>query len=150
VVLDRLIERELTLREVRRYLPPEPSAQVVEAEVQAIREQFASPDAFAEVLSRHGFDERRLAEWARDDLRIAAYLGERFASVARPTAEEASAYYYENLDQFTTDGRLQPLDAVIETIRARLEGGRRNALIADWRAGLRRRAEVTELGNLRP
>jgi hypothetical protein len=145
VVLQRLIERELTLREVRRYLPPEPSEVAVNAALGAIREPFDSPGEFGRALARYGLDERQLTERVRDDLRIDAYLDERFASVAQPTGEEVSAYYFANLAAFTRDGRLVPLDAVLETIRARLEAERRNAIIAEWRTGLRRRAEVIEL-----
>lgn len=101
--LDRLIERALMLTEVRRYVPPEPDAAAVEQRLQAVRQRFSSAAAFSQALATFGTDETRLREFVRDDLRIEAYLNERFAS---PEAE------------------------------------RRNAMIADWLAGLRRRAEI--------
>ena len=104
--LDRLIERTLMLTEVRRYVPPEPDTAAIEQRLQAIRERFPSATAWAQALATSGMDEARLREFMRNDLRIQAYLNERFAS---PEPE------------------------------------RRNAMIADWLAGLRRRAEVTRL-----
>jgi parvulin-like peptidyl-prolyl isomerase len=143
--LDQLIERELTLREVRRYLPPEPPDLAVDARLDAVRSRFASPDTFARVLAAVGSDERRLRERVRDDLRIRAYLDERFGSVAQPTGEEIAAYYFAHPQEFTEAGRLRPLDEAMAEVRARLEAGRRAAVIGDWLAGLRRRAEVLEL-----
>lgn len=104
VALDRLIERVLMLGEVRRYAPPDPDATAIEQRLQAIRARFSSAAAWTQALATCGTDEARLREFVRDDLRIQAYLNERFAS---PEPE------------------------------------RRNAMIADWLTGLRRRAEVT-------
>ena len=104
--LDRLIERALMLNEVRRYVPPEPSEAAIDQRLQTIRQRFSSPTAFAQALAIFGMDEARLREFVRDELRIQAYLDERFAS---PDVE------------------------------------RRHTLIADWLAGLRRRADVTRL-----
>jgi len=78
-------------------------AAAVEQRLQAVRQRFSSAAAFSQALATFGTDETRLREFVRDDLRIEAYLNERFAS---PEAE------------------------------------RRNAMIADWLAGLRRRAEI--------
>jgi parvulin-like peptidyl-prolyl isomerase len=102
--LERLIERTLMLTEVRRYVPPEPDAAAIEQRLQAVRQTFSSAAALTQTLTAYGIDEARLREFIRDDLRIQAYLDERFAS---PEAE------------------------------------RRNAMIADWLAGLRRRADIT-------
>lgn len=104
--LERLIERALMLTEARRYAPPEPDATLIEQRLQAIRRRFSSAAAWTQTLATCGMDEARLREFVRDDLRIQAYLNERFAS---PELE------------------------------------RRNAMIADWLTGLRRRAEVTVL-----
>ena len=42
-VLSALIDRELILAEVDRYAPPEPGADAVDREVQAVRARFATP-----------------------------------------------------------------------------------------------------------
>ena len=107
--LERLIERALMLTEVRRYAPPEPDAATIEQRLQAVRQRFSSAAALAQALAAHGMDKARLREFIHNDLRIQAYLDERFSS---PEAE------------------------------------RRNIMIADWLAGLRRRADVTRPSSL--
>lgn len=143
--LDRLIARELTLREVRRYLPPEPAEDAILGRVEEAGRRHPSPEAFEALLSRVGMDSSRLRERIRDDLRIRSYLDERFASVAQATGEEIAAYYFSHLPEFTRGGRLVPFDQAVGEIRQRLEAGRREAVIDEWLAGLRRRGDVMEL-----
>ena len=104
-VLSKLIDRELILAEVERYAPPEPTADAVDREVAAVRTRFVSQAALDAALARSGIDERHLRETLRQDLRIRAYLDQRFNG--------------------TED--------------------RRQALIDEWLAGLRRRADVIDL-----
>ena len=82
VILTRLIDRELILAEVDRYAPPEPTAEAVDGEVERVRARFPSPDAFNAALERSGMDEKHLRETVRQNLRMAAYLDQRFASAA--------------------------------------------------------------------
>jgi len=79
-VLSQLIDRELQLAEVDRYAPPEPSTAEVDREVQAVRSRFPSPEAFEAVLSRSGIDVAHLRETLRENLRIRAYLDQRFSA----------------------------------------------------------------------
>jgi hypothetical protein len=104
-ILTKLIERELVLAEVDRYAPQEPTAAAVDQEVQRVRARFASPAAMDAALARSGIDEAHLRETLRQDLRVAAYMAQRF------TASE----------------------------------DRRQAAVAEWMAGLRRRADVIDL-----
>jgi peptidyl-prolyl cis-trans isomerase SurA len=78
-ILARLVDRSLMLSEVDRYAPPEPSAEAVDREVQTVRARFATPEAFAAALARVGLDDKFLREILRQDLRIRAYVEERFA-----------------------------------------------------------------------
>jgi hypothetical protein len=78
VILTKLIDRELVLVEVERYAPPEPSADAVDREVQRVRARFASPQALDAALARSGIDEAHLRETLRQDLRVAAYMSQRF------------------------------------------------------------------------
>ena len=105
VVLTKLIDRELILAEVDRYAPPEPTAEAVDREVQRVRARFESQEALDAALARSGIDEKHLRETLRQDLRMRAYLDQRFTSAA----------------------------------------DRREAVIDDWLAGLRRRAEIVDL-----
>ena len=104
--LSTLIDRELILAEVDRYAPPEPSAETVDREVERVRARFPSPQAFDLTLARSGIDVSHLRETLREDLRIRAYLDQRFTV---PGAEE-----------------------------------RRQALVDEWVAGLRRRADIID------
>jgi hypothetical protein len=79
-VLSKLIDRELVLAEVDRYAPPEPAADAIDREVERIRARFSSADGLAAALARSGIDEKHLRETVRQDLRIRAYLDQRFAS----------------------------------------------------------------------
>ena len=106
-VLSTLIDRELILTEVDRYAPPEPSAAAVDREVERVRARFPSPQTFAATLARSGIDEKHLRETVRADLRIRAYLDQRF------------------------------------TLQGREES--RQALVDEWLAGLRRRADIIDL-----
>lgn len=79
-VLSKLIDRELMLAEVERYAPAEPSAAAVDAEVQHVRDRFPSAAAFDAALARSGIDEKHLRETLRQDLRMRAYLDQRFST----------------------------------------------------------------------
>jgi len=78
-VLMKLIDRELVLVEVDRYAPPEPTADAVDGEMQRIRGRFASPAELDAALARSGLDIQDLRETLRRDLRMRAYLDQRFA-----------------------------------------------------------------------
>jgi len=78
-VLSKLIDRELVLAEVDRYAPAEPTAEAVDREVQRVRQRFSSPEAFDSALARSGIDEAHLRETLRQDLRMRAYLDQRFS-----------------------------------------------------------------------
>jgi hypothetical protein len=141
--VSRLVDRHLVLREVQRYTPPEPSEAEIVARIAAIRAAFPLPDALARVLDRYGFSETRLRAWVRDDLRIAAYLGQRFAAVVVPGDDEVAARYAKERQQGATQGLTY--EAAAPAIRERLAAERRADLIADWIADLRRRTPVVEL-----
>jgi hypothetical protein len=103
-ILPRLIDRELILAEVDRYAPPEPAAEALDAELRARRERFPSESAFQAALARSGINEGRLRETLRQDLRIRAYLDQRFAGADR-----------------------------------------RDEVVREWVAGLRRRTDIIDL-----
>ncbi len=80
VVLNKLVDRELVLAEVDRYAPPEPDARAIDRGVASVRGRFPSPQAFATTLERSGIDENHVREIVRQDLRVVAYLNQRFAT----------------------------------------------------------------------
>jgi hypothetical protein len=77
--LAKLISRRLVLGEVNRYAPPEPANDAVEREVASVRARFPSRQAFETALERVGLTEAHLREIVRENLRIRAYIGQRFA-----------------------------------------------------------------------
>lgn len=77
-VVDRLIDRELMLRETNRYTPPDPPAEAIDARMDRARQHAGGEAALERVLESGGFSQMRLRGWIRDDLRIAAYLEQRF------------------------------------------------------------------------
>lgn len=107
-VLSRLIDRELMLAEVDRYAPPEPTSADVDRQVAIVRGRFPSDQAFDDTLKRSGFDLTHVREIVRQNLRLNAYLEQRFA---------------------VSDG----------------DQRRRQTMIDDWLAGLRRRTPVVNL-----
>ena len=143
-VLSRLIDRALVLAEVDRYAPPEPSAEAVDHAVQVVRLRFSTPEAFAAALARVGMGDKYLRETLREDLRIRAYLDQRFTVVA-PTDDDLGRYYRDHPDVFTRNRRLIPFDEARQDVAQAIVTDRRRALVDEWVAGLRRRAEIVDL-----
>jgi hypothetical protein len=140
--LDQLIERSLQLIEVERYAPPEPSAEDIEARLQVIRQRTGSEEKLQRTLTVLGLTTERLKAIARDDLRLQAYLNQRFAPMTEPPEEEVSRYYREHQREFMRDGVLQSLSQVAGEIRRRLEAALRAERIDEWSRQLRFRADV--------
>jgi hypothetical protein len=76
----QLIDRALILDEVDRYAPPEPGADQIDRAFAGVRAVFPSAEAFATALARVGSDEARLRATLRQNLRLQAYLDQRFAA----------------------------------------------------------------------
>ncbi len=103
--VDALVERRLMLQEVDRYAPPDPPEADINRRFDEIRSRAGA--RFDAVLTQSGLTEEQLRRHVRDDLRIDAYLQQRFGT-AQPSDERA-------------------------------------AMIGDWLAGLRRRANINIL-----
>jgi hypothetical protein len=79
----RLIERALVLREVERYAPPDPPDSAVDERLRETTERFGSEEALGAALAVWAFSEARLRTWLRDDLRMTAYISQRFTDPER-------------------------------------------------------------------
>jgi len=79
-ILTKLIDRELALAEVERYAPPEPAADAIDRELERVRARFQTPGDFDTALARSGIDERHVRETLRQDLRMTAYMNQRFTA----------------------------------------------------------------------
>ena len=140
--LDRLIERRLMLTEVERYAPPEPDRTLVDARMQAIDERIGSGEKLDAITRETGMTIEQLRRYVRDDLRIEAYLQQRFGGFYQPTEDEIVRYYRQNAQRFMRNGTLIPFNEARELVREAVMGERRAASVREWLAGLRRRTEV--------
>jgi hypothetical protein len=143
--LQYLVNRQLMLSEVDRYSAPSPDAAVLAKRMTAIRSRFPSDAAYQQALARTAFTEGRLRDLAGDNLRIEAYLDQRFSAPAQPTPEEVERYYLDHPAEFTREGRLLPLADVRAQAQAKVTTERRNSLIAEWLDRVRRRFAVSTL-----
>jgi hypothetical protein len=96
-VLAQLIDRALILDEVERYAPPEPSADALDRAFAEVRARFSSAEDFAAALGRAGFDERQLRAILRQNLRIKAYLEQRFSGETPERGEAIVAAWVAGL-----------------------------------------------------
>lgn len=140
-ILERLVNRLLVLDEVERYAPPEPRDADVQRRYDAVRARFASDDAFESALRLTGMDDASLRQWVRNDLRIRAYVDQRFAGVVQPGPDELEQYIREV--RSTPAGAALPEDEAIAQARELAVAERRDALIQEWIQGLRRRASIS-------
>jgi hypothetical protein len=142
VPLDALIERRLVLEEVDRYAPPEPAETDIDRRLAEVRNRAGS--AFDSILRDSGISVEQLRRQMRDDLRIDAYLVQRFGGM-QPSEDEIQRYYRDHQPAFTRNGAVRPLDEVRDVVRAELIANQRAGMIKDWIAGLRRRATINVL-----
>jgi len=144
--LSQLIDRTLMLAEVKRFAPSEPTMREVQARIEQMQQRFDSPAARARALAALGIDEERLQLLARDDLRIRAYLAGRFAGTPQPTEQQVDEYLRAGRQAPAGDGRPLSVDDARERARQQLAAERRQVLVAEWLADLRRRADITVPG----
>lgn len=147
--LDRLINRLVILSEVERYAPPEPDPAAIREGVAAIRARFASQEAADTALRVAGLDEAALTQWARNDLRIAQYLRERFAGAADPTADDIESYIRRHEAELRRTERTLDDPEVLRLARERVAAERHEAVVNEWVQGLRARAGVSTTPPLR-
>jgi hypothetical protein len=139
--LNALVDRQLQLFEVNRYLPPEPAVSAIDARVDAIRARLGEA-GFRAALAETGMAEAQVRSRIRDNLRIESYRAQRFGAALQPTDDDLLRYYRANQATFTKNGVLQPFDDVRAAVRDQLVRERSGALIAEWLDTLRRRTEI--------
>jgi peptidyl-prolyl cis-trans isomerase SurA len=143
--LDALIARQLELGEANRYQPPEPPPAEIQARLDAVRSRFRTQSAFEQALVQAGLSEEQLRLRLRDDLRIEAYLNQRFGVARQPSEQEVIEYYRAHAAEFSTAAGVRPFAEVRDDVRARVAATRRTTLVTEWLDGLRRRTEIADL-----
>jgi hypothetical protein len=140
-LLDRLVVRELMRAEVERFSTTMTDVDrgiAVRADA-AARTERAGGEAGLAVL---GLSPGRLLAWLEDDVRIEHYMRQRFDAASQPSDDEALTWFQIHERDYLRDGRPRPFAEVRDEVRARLAAERRQALVDEWIAGLRRRAVV--------
>jgi hypothetical protein len=89
----QMIDRRLIIAEVNRFPPPEPGEAAISEQMANMKATAGAPAAA--VMKRTGVDEKRLAEFARETLRIQAYIAQRFPS--GPRSDQQRAQWLETL-----------------------------------------------------
>ena len=138
-VLDALIERRLILAEVDRYAPPDPAEPDIDRALEAVRARVGAA-ALDEVLLQTGASLEQVRRFLRDDLRMEAYLQQRFG-IIQPSELDVAQYYRDHPERF--GGR--SLQDAHDAVGAEWKAARRSAVVRDWVAGLRRRANIIVL-----
>jgi hypothetical protein len=144
VALERTIERQLMLDEVARFSPPEPADSAVTEEAAAMRSRAGS--GFDALVVATGLDDARLRQFARETLRIRAYIAQRFGTSGQVTADEARKYYEEHPAEFTRDGVRIAFEEAEPVARQRASAERLRSTIEKWVRDLRSRSEVVIVG----
>jgi hypothetical protein len=139
--IEPLIHRQLMLAEVARFAPPEPAAADLARRADELTRRAGS--RLRDLMASTGIDEARIRDIARDDLRIQAYLNQRFGATVQLTEEEVLQYYRIHPDEFTRNGTLMPFAEAEPLARERAGAERRASTVAQWVRDLRARAEVT-------
>jgi hypothetical protein len=140
-LIDRLIVREMMRAEVERFsttLTDVDRGITGRAEAEA-RTARAGGEAGLATL---GLTPGRLLAWLEDGARIERYMRQRFDAAAQPSDDEALTWFQIHERDYLRDGRPRPFAEVRDEVRARLAAERRQSLVDDWVAGLRRRAVV--------
>jgi hypothetical protein len=141
VALRQLIERELAMAEVTRFAPDEPEAAAVEQEAARLRGNAGME--LNRLMRETGLDEARIRDLARENLRLQAYLNQRFGVTVQVTDDEVEAYYRENPGEFTRNGMLLSFEEAEPLARQRASARRRSETVAQWLRDLRARGAVT-------
>ena len=139
--IQQLIDRQLVLSEVARFLPPEPLASAVALEAGALTTRAGV--RLPEVVASTGVDEARIRELARENLRIQSYLNQRFGVNVQLTEEEVAQYYRIHPEEFTRGGMLMPFAEAEPLARERASAERRASTVTQWMRDLRARAAIS-------
>lgn len=144
-LVTQLIERRLMLAEVARYAPAEPTLVQVTARRRTWASALPVGTDVAGTLASVGMREATLMAWLRDDLRLAAYLDQRFTAAAQPTREQALTYFREHEADFTVAGTTPEFVTVEADVRRRVAIDRRTTRVGEWIDALKQRAEIRRI-----
>ena len=137
----QMIDRQLQLVEVQRFPPPEPDRAAVTRDIARLKMNAGA--TLPALMQSTGVSEQRINDIARDNLRIAGYLDQRFGTAVQASDEEVAAYYRTHESEFTRGGDVVPFEEVEPAARLRVSEERRRATVDQWIRDLRSRADVS-------
>lgn len=137
----QMIDRQLELVEVQRFPPPEPDRASVTREIARLKMNAGA--TLPALMQSTGLSDQRINDIARDNLRIAGYLDQRFGTAVQVSDEEVTAYYRTHEPEFTRGGDVVPFEEVEPAARLRASEERRRATVDQWIRDLRSRADVS-------
>ena len=137
----QMIDRQLELVEVQRFPPPEPMPDAVAREVARLKTNAGT--RLSALMQSTGLTEERITDVARDNVRITAYLDQRFGTTVQVSDEEVAAYYRAHEAEFTARGEAMPFEQAEPIARQRASPERRRATVDQGIRDLRARADVT-------
>jgi len=144
-LIGQLIERRLILAEVARYAPVEPTTEQVATRRTAWAAGLPPGADISKLLASVGMSDATLTAWLRNDLRIAAYLDQRFTAAAQPTREQAQAYFRDHEADFAVAGSTPEFATIEAEVRRRVAADRRATRIREWTESLKQRAEIRKI-----
>jgi hypothetical protein len=137
----QMIDRTLVLGEVARFVPPDPTPAAIALEAESLKMRVGT--RLPDVMAATGIDDAEIREIARENLRIQAYLNQRFGATVQLTGEEVAQYYRIHPEEFMRGGALMPFTEAEPVARERASAERRAVTVAQWMSDLRARADVT-------
>ena len=139
--VEQMVQRALLVEEVNRFPPPEPTAEAIESELARMRARAGV--SIDEVERTTGLGAENVRSFARDRLRVQAYIDQRFGLTVPLTDEQVLQYYRAHPEEFTTSGQLTPFERAQGLVRERASLEQRQRTISQWLRDLRARADVT-------
>ncbi len=140
--LERLIDARLMEREAQRYPMEPPSEAEIGEALTALKDRFATPDAYRAALGRLGIAEDYLRKRIRRELIVDHYLDRRFRPLVQVAQREVEEYYRTVLLPDLDAGSPPPLDVWQGLIRGILEERDLNRRIAVWVDELKSTARI--------
>ena len=138
--LQQAIDRQLVLKEVARFPPPEPPAAVVDQQLASMKARVG--DRLGDLMRFAGLDEARVRGLARDTVRIRTYLEQRFGLGSQVGEEEARKYFESHRDEFTRNGKALTFEEAAVEARQRAARARLQGSVTQWLQDLRARSDV--------
>ena len=139
-----LINRRLMVIEVGRFPPIEPDVYILEREVERLRTMIGNSLDIEKFIRFNGLTDTEIRELARENLRIQAYLDQRFGTRVYVTEEEVAQYYSDHPDEFQHDGGPMTFADAAPVARERASAVRRQITIEQWLRDLRDRADIKQ------